>query len=86
MMALCFTVAAVIIGYHAYKEIWNVELDEELLCEREVGNWHDTFAVAMCKGSVTVGHVPRVISPICSIGEAEISRVESLETDNIHLT
>ena len=64
-MALRFSVSAVIRGYHVYKEIWNAELDEELTCEREVGNRNDTFAVAMRKDSVTVGHVPRVISPIC---------------------
>ena len=50
-----------------YKEIWNAELDEELTCEREVGNRNNTFAVAMQKDSVTVGHVPQVIFPICSI-------------------
>ena len=48
----------------------------------------DTFAVVMHKGSVTVSHVPRVISPIVQYfyGKAEISSVESLETDNILLT
>ena len=66
-MASSFSVAAVIRGYHVYKEIWNAKLDEELMCETEVGNRWDTFAVAMRKGSVTVGHVPRAISPICSI-------------------
>jgi len=40
---------------------------KKLACEREVGNWSNTFTVAMKKDSVTVGHVPRAISPICSI-------------------
>ena len=66
-MALSFSVAAVIRGYHVYKEIWDAELNEELTCEREVGNRSNTFAVAMKKDSVTVGHVPQAISPICSI-------------------
>ena len=66
-MALYFSDAVVIRGYHVYKEIWDVENDKELICEREVGNRHNTFVVVMHKGSVTVGHVPRVISPICSI-------------------
>ena len=50
-----------------YKEVWDAELDKELTCKREVGNWSNTFAVVMRKDSVTVGHVPRFISPICSI-------------------
>lgn len=54
-------------GYHIYKEVWDAEVDEELLCEREVGNRSDTFAVAVKKGAVTVGHVPQNISSICSI-------------------
>lgn len=33
-MALCFSAAAVIRGYHVNNEIWNGELDEELIYER----------------------------------------------------
>ena len=54
-------------GYHIYKEVWNAEIHEELRCEREVGNHSNTFAVAVKKGTVTVGHIPRCISSICSI-------------------
>jgi len=57
-MASSFSVAAIIRGYHVYKEIWDAELNEELTCEREVGNRSDTFAVVMKKDLVTVGHVP----------------------------
>ena len=53
-------------GYHVYKEVCNAEVNEELLCEREVGNRSDTFAVAVKKGTVMVGHVPQTISSICS--------------------
>ena len=62
---MSFTVSAMIQGYHVYKEVWNAE-NEGLRCEREVGNHSDTFAVAVKKGTVTVGHVPRTISSICS--------------------
>ena len=62
-----FTVSAMVRGYHIYKEIWNAEVNEELTCEREIGNRSDTFAVAVKKGTVTVGHIPRCISSICSI-------------------
>ena len=67
-----FTVESVIHGYHVYKSIWlNPVMEEELSCEREIGNAQDTHAVAIRKtmdGEVkTVGHVPRLISSICSI-------------------
>ena len=67
-----FTVEAVIRGYHIYKSIWlNQIMEEELSCEREIGNAQDTHTVAIRKtidGEVTtVGHVPRHISSICSI-------------------
>ena len=40
---------------------------EELECEREPRNHHDTFAVTVKKGSLIVGHIPRCISHICSM-------------------
>ena len=52
---MSFTVSAMIRGYHVYKEVWNAEVNEELRCEREVGNRSDTFAVAVKKGTVTGG-------------------------------
>ena len=67
-----YRIEAVIRGYHLYKSIWlNPVMEEELSCEREIGNAKDTHAVAICKtidGEVkTVGHVTRHISSICSI-------------------
>jgi len=67
-----FVIDAAIHEYHVYKEIWPNLIDEEqLTCEREVGNSHDPLAVAIKKlidGSNTiVGHVPRCISPLCSV-------------------
>ena len=55
-----------------YKLIWNNPVvGEDLLCECEVGNPHDTHAVAVKKaidGNLTmVGHIPRRISLICSM-------------------
>ena len=40
---------------------------DQLGCAREPGNCQDTFAVAIIKDDVTVGHVPRSILPVCSI-------------------
>jgi len=68
-------------GYHEYKVIWeNPNPGDRLICEREIGNLHDTHAVAI-KGNITgvdsagvvstttrtVGHIPRMISGVCSI-------------------
>ena len=72
-IAMCkFSVEAVIHGYHEYKSIWlDPVMEEELSCEREIGNAHDTHAVVIRKtidGEVkTVGHVPHNISSICLI-------------------
>ena len=64
-----FTVTSAIRGYHVYKDIWDAasDINEELRCEREIGNPHDSFAVAVKKVDTIVGHVPRHISSICSI-------------------
>ena len=63
-----FSVQAMVRGYHIYQSIWDAACDGELLnCERQLGNPHDISAVAVKKGSIVVGHVPRVISIICSI-------------------
>lgn len=73
MMAISrFTIESMIRGYHEYQSIWlNPVMEEELSCEWEIGNAHDTHAVAIRKtinGEIkTVGHVPRRISSICLI-------------------
>ena len=58
--------------YHKYKLIWNNPVvGEDLLCECEVGNPHDTHTVAVKKvidGNLTVvGHILQRISSICSM-------------------
>ena len=50
-------------GYHEYKFVWdNPFVEEDLLCEREVGNPHNMHAVAVKKviddNLTVVGHVP----------------------------
>ena len=66
---MSFTVSAMIRGYHVYMEVWNAEVNEELQCEREIGNRSDMFAVAVKKGIVTVGHVYRQFVPFLYRGE-----------------
>jgi len=62
-----FSVASRVRGYHVYQDEWEAVLGEVLSCQREPGNRHDPYAVATVSDGRTVGHVPRNISPICSI-------------------
>ena len=36
-------------GYHIYKDVWRAAEGEDLECERETNNTHDTYAVAVTK-------------------------------------
>ncbi len=54
-------------GYHVYKDIGEASVGEELPCQRENGNHADPFAVAIVKSGVTVRHIPRKISSVCSL-------------------
>ena len=54
-------------GYHVYKEIWNPTVGEHLICERESLNPSDRYAVAVVKDDVIIGHLPRVLSQLCSL-------------------
>ena len=40
------------------KEVWCAAVGKELSCMREVENHHDSFAVAVVRLGVIVGHVP----------------------------
>ena len=51
-------------GFHQYQSIWAPVLGEELSCKREMHNPHDSFAVAVKKDHVVVGHLPRKFSAI----------------------
>ena len=66
-MAHYFSVEAMLRGYHTYQSVWDASLGEELPCQREPENSHDPFAVAVVRAGVTVGHVPRRISSVCSL-------------------
>ena len=66
MAIFTFSVEAMIRGYHKYMRIWeSPSPTDHLLSQREIGNPHDTHAVAV-KGNIvgldgtrTVGHVPK---------------------------
>ena len=50
-----------------YQDVWSARVGEQLTCDREPGNCRDTFAVAIKKNDITVGHVPRSILPVYSV-------------------
>ena len=54
-------------GYHIYMSTWDAIIDEELPCEREIGNERDRCAVAIKKDGMITGHQPRKISRPCSL-------------------
>ena len=58
---------AMVCGYHVYRDIWVAAVGEELSCVRETDNHQDPFAVTVARSGITVGHVPRKISSICSM-------------------
>ena len=55
---------SVIRGHHNYQRIWTPELGEY---ERELTNINNRYAVAVMKGDVIVGHLPRAQSKIYSL-------------------
>ena len=46
-------------GFHVYGERWIPIIEEVLGCTREPRNHKDSYAVAVCKDSVTIGHLTR---------------------------
>ena len=46
------------------KDVWEAEVGTTLQCQRETGNSHDIYAVAVLKSGVIVGHVPKKYSPL----------------------
>lgn len=54
-------------GFHVYQDRWTPVLDETLVCQREIENPHDPFAVKVTKSGNIVGHLPKKISSTCSL-------------------
>ena len=50
-------------GHDALKDPWMPVINEELVCAQVSGNPHDPYAVAIKKGSLVVGHMPRKFQP-----------------------
>ena len=49
-------------GYHIYNSIWEVYIDEELLCQRDEENRQNPYAAAVLKSATVVGHLRLVLS------------------------
>jgi hypothetical protein len=64
---MAYSFPSVVRGFYVYKNIWDPVQGETLTCVRETTNLHDPYAVAIVKNAVTVGHVPKKISTMCSI-------------------
>ena len=62
-----YQIESCIRGFHIYEEVWTPFTGERLGCTRERSNKEDPFAVAMKRGTETVGHVPRTISCVCTL-------------------
>ena len=59
-MDIVHSSAAVVTGYHDYKEFWKPVENEELCCLHEKFNFYDSFAVkTVHKNDETVGYLPR---------------------------
>ena len=78
MVIFTFSVQGMISGYHGICR--SPSPTDHLLFQREIGNHHDTYAVAITGNiagvdSTTVRHVSKKISAICSIDVEELSIV-----------
>ena len=60
-----YTIETIVRGYHVYQVVWEAAVGQVLPCQRERGNVHDPYAVAIVDKGVVVGHVPRAISSVC---------------------
>ena len=59
MSASRYEFDSVVRGFHEYQSIWAPVLGEGLPCKREIHNPHDSFAVAVTKDRMVIGHLPR---------------------------
>ena len=60
-----FIIDIAIREFHTYKSLWMPEIGEELATVWKTANMHNCFAVIICKGTLTIGHVPAEISKVC---------------------
>jgi hypothetical protein len=44
-------------GFHIHCDNWTPTLDERLVCEQQVGNSHDKYAVSGVQDGAVIGHL-----------------------------
>lgn len=49
-------------GYHVCKHIWNSTMSGKLVCMTDLSNFYDSYAIAVEKHGIIVGHLPRKVS------------------------
>ena len=60
-----FSMDSTLQGFHVYKDVWNPENGEVLICKQEFWNLHDPYTVTIvCEDNVIVGQVPQAISAL----------------------
>ena len=42
-----FSMNSIVQGFHVYKDIWNPEIGEVLICKQEFWNLHDPYTVSI---------------------------------------
>ena len=66
-----YEVISCVRGYHIYQLIWDASRDasigEMLQCKSDSHNSHDRYAISVMKDEITVGHLPRKLSRMCSL-------------------
>ena len=65
MTDLLFVTESSIQAYRVYMSIWSPEIGETLSTKKEHNKPHDIFTVAVMKGKLSVGRIPKEISKIC---------------------
>jgi len=53
-----YEIDSIVQVHHFHKEIWTPVIGEQLYLDKEHGNPHDDFAVAVIKDHQIVGHIP----------------------------
>lgn len=61
-----FLFPGVIRGHHVYKALWTPVVGETVQVCREPSNPFDVNSLAVVKGGITVGHVPREVRRVFS--------------------
>ena len=60
ILTTCLEIQTYIKGHHLYKDIWTLEIGEQLKVRTEPDNCVDKFAVCVEKDKRVVGHLKRI--------------------------